>query len=42
MVGAGVTSGRWLSEFLHPVLGCSPLLVELEFEHPMRVPVPSG
>jgi len=32
-LGADVTSGRGLSEFLHPVLGCSPLLGELGFEN---------
>ena len=32
-LGAGVTSGGGLSEFLHPVLGCNPLLGELGFEN---------
>ena len=32
-LGADVTSGRGLSEFLHPVLGCNPLLGELGFEN---------
>ncbi|MBB1537311.1 MAG: hypothetical protein HG464_004365 [Bacteroidia bacterium] len=45
--GSGTSGEAWrrryggLSEFLHPFLGCNPLLVELGFEHPMRVPVPS-
>ena len=30
---AGVTSGGGLSEFLHPFLGCNPLLGELGFEN---------
>lgn len=32
-LGAGVTSGGGLSEFLHPFLGCNPLLGELGFEN---------